>query len=1043
VLAAIRYYYAKLPPLHPDDLVMLWTKRGLTPATCEALGFRSSRPENKAILLAMKDLFPMEDLIQACLWVRSDRPGAEPKPNPQHHGWGVKGKEADGHEEFGWTLPILIPYLDAEGEVLEIRPHKRSQSGQAPRLYLPRPLKEFAAAFHADQPHSALITEGEFKAAAVWQALHGQIAVAALPGITMARLLLRDLEEWLERTRVRYAVVIYDNEEKSDPTLPGYKKESWKRHDSEVWARVLCKLLCGAGFEGRVGQLPKAWRDLKGKGDWDGALALLLQSATVVHTSARDHWAQRQLKIAAEFGRVITSGLRLEEIRFSNRYSTEDEKAIFKQVSDKCYVKKLPEGDATIDALSRRLWRVVQKTKGTDRLPDEARAKLRKLAVDYSEVVGCFYQLKEPSEATLQYWMEFRKKASDRSDVEIVRVCDVALQGIPEAVSDFLLEARFVLVKMDGSRDRMVRINPLYGPVTELLPLPAKVFASPSDFREWVLNFSSAGSWMTGERPLQALHSDVGKKIGHNEIYQVALRGRDDRTGIWFFGDIAFGPDGVPIKPDPKTGVVKYNGKKYLPHALDQENEEYRMGLPMLHPEVRCTEEELRDLFWEMSRRMFATIGSMAGYLVIGTFCAAAAGPELYAEYTGVPLLWVYGEARQGKSSVTRWGFRIWGYDTPAGLALANCTMVGINIAIQQYGYLPVWFEEFQANSEPWLIEKLKQLYDRTLGSKKNYEGIPRKVRSVAVVTGVATSSDAQLRSRFAHVHVAKENRLEEHYDWFEKNSRERFFLLGRYLMRNRVKFTEIMRKHMKEWCDSSLVAGLDSRARIVHGFGYAAWVTLAEMLKSHPPTEFRKFQQFLVNYVESAGKEVSENSFENLYWSGTLSAQQQHAFGETAAERRRFWLARPIEGGTSPFPEWLVRRAEELGRPFRDYVLYFVPDPILDVLRTLARRMGITFPVSKSDLRDQMKSQRHWYLPAPGKDGHYQRFEGGTKYCWAILVSQHPKGIRIPTPEEFEASLFAPDGRMYSPEEWVDPRKGELFTLIDSLAKRQKGMPE
>ena len=36
--------------------------------------------------------------------------------------------------------------------------------------------------------------------------------------------------------------------------------------------------LAREGFAARVGYLPEAWRDGKGKADWDGALAMLLKA---------------------------------------------------------------------------------------------------------------------------------------------------------------------------------------------------------------------------------------------------------------------------------------------------------------------------------------------------------------------------------------------------------------------------------------------------------------------------------------------------------------------------------------------------------------------------------------------------------------------------------------------------------------------------------------------------------------------------------------------------------------------------------------------
>jgi hypothetical protein len=95
----------------------------------------------------------------------------------------------------------------------------------------------------------AVITEGEFKAAALWQVLGSSAVVGSLPGITMARQLLADIEEWLDGCGgLRQVVVAYDNEEKGDPALPAYKEEPWKRYDAQIWARYLARQLTKEGM---------------------------------------------------------------------------------------------------------------------------------------------------------------------------------------------------------------------------------------------------------------------------------------------------------------------------------------------------------------------------------------------------------------------------------------------------------------------------------------------------------------------------------------------------------------------------------------------------------------------------------------------------------------------------------------------------------------------------------------------------------------------------------------------------------------------------
>ena len=134
------------------------------------------------------------------MWIQGDEPGAQPKPNPQYFGWGVVGKSKNNPDEFewGWTNPILIPYVDAQGEIIDLRPHKRTQRGQSPRLYIPRPLKEFRDKYTGKlTPQFCVFAESEFKSAALFQVIGDQAAIAGLPGIAMAKQLFGDIEDWL------------------------------------------------------------------------------------------------------------------------------------------------------------------------------------------------------------------------------------------------------------------------------------------------------------------------------------------------------------------------------------------------------------------------------------------------------------------------------------------------------------------------------------------------------------------------------------------------------------------------------------------------------------------------------------------------------------------------------------------------------------------------------------------------------------------------------------------------------------------------------
>jgi hypothetical protein len=269
---ALCEFYGRLNLTEADELA-LFERRAISSKVSAALGFKSNSLENRGILQALAQQFPMAVLVEAGLWSRSEKGF---KPNKQFYGWGLKGKNVeikkDEDEEWGWTQPILIPYFNEDGDLFYLRPHKGGVKGQPAHLYVPRP---------AGQPderkrRGVLITEGEFKAAAALAFLPEGWGVCSLPGIQMAKnyFINAELEDWLESVWAKQVVIVYDNEEKGDPALPGYKENPAKRHDPKIWARVLAyRLHERLHLRTQIAMLPDELRDERGKADWDGCLA--------------------------------------------------------------------------------------------------------------------------------------------------------------------------------------------------------------------------------------------------------------------------------------------------------------------------------------------------------------------------------------------------------------------------------------------------------------------------------------------------------------------------------------------------------------------------------------------------------------------------------------------------------------------------------------------------------------------------------------------------------------------------------------------------
>lgn len=127
---------------------------------------------------------------------------------------------------------------------------------------------------------------------------------------------------------------------------------------------------------------------------------------------------------------------------------------------------------------------------------------------------------------------------------------------------------------------------------------------------------------------------------------------------------------------------------------------------------------------------------------------------------------------------------------------------------------------------------------------------------------------------------------------------------------------------------------------------------------------------------------------------------------------------------------------AEQSFKAWESDLLYFRPGPVIELLRVFKRRSGGDLPISQNDLLNQMKTRSYWH-PSKHPSGHRQKFGGkSNQSCWCIKVDLHPLGLIPVSDAEFDESFIQDAERksMFTADSWVDPRKGDLFALIESL---------
>ena len=85
------------------------------------------------------------------------------------------------------------------------------------------------------------------------------------------------------------------------------------------------------------------------------------------------------------------------------------------------------------------------------------------------------------------------------------------------------------------------------------------------------------------------------------------------------------------------------------------------------------------------------------------------------------------------------------------------------------------------------------------------------------------------------------------------------------------------------------------------------------------------------------------------------------------------------------------------------------------------------------------------YFVPGP-KQGHQIKFGRGAtnnSYCWFIDLAELPEhGLREVSDEAWIASFYQdgnPDNGVIPSDEWADPRKGELFAVVEALKNKSQ----
>lgn len=885
--------------LTPQDRDTLKQQRGFSDETINLNGYRSSVSKNKQTLSEVLDLFPEEQLLETGIAVKA-QDGSGIKINAQLYGYGLaKRGDSKTKDKFGWVNPILIPYIGANGRITYIRPHK---CGISPKAYL-RELKIHGSFYYSSsisQPYgehllnnrpkrfknSCVLTEGEFKAAALHQA---GIPAMAVPGIHMTRnkAFLTQLVNSLTSAGIDNIRVFFDNEDKS------HKPDPWDHHDVEVYARYAAHVLRMRSFNTYYGNLPTDWR-INGKADWDGRLAKLVAT----------HGQKEGTKLARkEFSGAYFDARKYDPQMVHYFSKHEKERIISCKLTKLTYQPHIPVGgkeeerqadilvnchpayreELNVSNLIKSLRDTIGVYYQHTPVRQEAAARLRKLKAKIAREKD-----EEPDIAT-------------RAQLEAAHLAaSIALKGRPEAISNFTIECEYTIRTRENNIERLFTLKNNLNQVSDYCQPEAKDLAGPQKFREFCYargQFSFTG----GEKALQLLIKDLDVASAWREIRELDTIGLDNESGLYLLGDCAITPEGTAIFPD-EHNILWHEGIGYRMDPDDMLEFAHKTPPTLFPSDIGETprqiyqriqqdpgkeKEEVSGILQNLIADMTATVGDASGCVLVMAALAYAVAPETIHKYNTQLGIWIHGQMSAGKTETARQLMMIWGY--PANYDIPTLgegtTNVGMDRLMSQYCSWPMHLDEFREDeANKAKTASLRNAYNRQSKNKGRLDQ-SKKTKSytpltVPIVTGEGITTDAATKSRFVNVIISREKRKGTPAEQSERykemvEAAHQYHRIGRWIMLHRKQFAAEVMKHLDDFLHNEEVNNSinSARLRTTYGPTYGVFNALNTIFDIDLQEKHNNyFRSFLIKYIATAAEEVAQVNFVTKFWRDVTS---------------------------------------------------------------------------------------------------------------------------------------------------------------------------
>lgn len=1025
-----------LMQLSDDHRAEIRSKRGMPDSWIDALGFRTATAMNARTLSPILEQFPPNELLRSGIAQR------DPRDRELRISDSLTGRMLD-EDTNQWVSSdnIIIPYIDAEGRIILLRPHKRSISNKRWRqreavseFYekLHNNLRKvYGEAFIAERPpqwaKTVVICEGEFKAAALRMC---GIPAIAFQGIHFFRQnkefkkAIEDTAEMLRDHGVREVIVVFDNEDKSH-------KEPHERFEAEIYARYTAECMEDSGFVSLFGMLPDEWRQ-DGKADWDSRLAH--------HVRAGRGFVTGIQRATTEFNRFLNDrnkkDSRVKNVQRQVDFLNFKEDVINQALHKLRHVPKIFAGGKHEIDLANEIQNYCHKD-----YTHKLRAPILCDALRATQ--GGYYKTKAPSEKMQDTCNEILDKIrseikqlesdpgrDEDDDLKLRQLratsaaCYAILYRYPKPFTDFTAKSYYkvLVTEADGStrQDRLITFRDRNGVKSRPCQISSKMMRSAQELRSFFLSMGHY-HWFGGQEECDMWGQELDVQNYQRLIEEIDTYGWNKEKKFYLLGDCAVLGGGEFKFPD-KDGIIWVHGTGY---KNSDNMASFTTKPPFLFPESENPKEAYAAMDWEEERKDVEAIwrdllsdyaesfGGYAGYAVVAGLIQYLSHPEVRPQIGGKPGLWVQGEKGSGKTKSIEFAMRIIGYPLNYGFISLGGTKVGVERSLCQFSNLPFHIDEWRnENADPKLEDLLRNCYNETAtpkGTPNGNKGVRKLVPStIPIVTGEDGSTDAALRSRYVRLiasqsydntgtgdesdedkaksNVSDQRKRDDRYYRIMERS-DLYHRIGRFLFKFRDKFAADTVEYTKDFGATPAVMEKikDSRARQVFGVFFGSLLAAQKLIssdeKAFGPKENRKIMDWFVAHGAESAEETERDVFRRMFFSECVTMIDRGISGiDKLIRARRGYLD----------ADGRVKLYEAINETEGRLYIMIAASELFAEYKADKRKRGENAPIAQHNILAELRTQPAW-VPAPRNDKARQhRFgipgEKNSKRSWWVL---------------------------------------------------------